>query len=57
MSTAEIEPMGRVLTEATIESLEDLWAAKRGLLGACLNIAPNRARNAGSVRLDHAFSL
>ena len=32
MSTAEIEPMGRVLTEATIESLEDLWAAKRGLL-------------------------
>jgi predicted aspartyl protease len=24
--------MGRVLTEATIENLEDLWAAKRGLL-------------------------
>ena len=23
--------MGRVLTEATIENLEDLWAAKRGL--------------------------
>jgi len=27
----ETETMGRVLTEATIESLEDLWAAKRGL--------------------------
>ena len=26
--------MGRVLTEATIENLEDLWAAKRGLLSA-----------------------
>jgi predicted aspartyl protease len=24
--------MGRVLTEATIENLEDLWAAKRGLM-------------------------
>ncbi len=24
--------MGRVLTEATIENLEDLWAVKRGLL-------------------------
>jgi predicted aspartyl protease len=27
----ETESMGRVLTEATIENLEDLWAAKRGL--------------------------
>ena len=27
----ETETMGRVLTEATIESLEDLWAEKRGL--------------------------
>jgi len=26
--------MGRVITEATIENLEDLWAAKRGLLPA-----------------------
>jgi predicted aspartyl protease len=26
------ETMGLVLTEATIENLEDLWAAKRGLL-------------------------
>jgi predicted aspartyl protease len=26
------EMMGRVLTEATIENLEDLWAVKRGLL-------------------------
>jgi predicted aspartyl protease len=26
--------MGRVLTEATIENLEDLWAAKRGLMAA-----------------------
>jgi predicted aspartyl protease len=26
--------MGRVLTEATIENLEDLWAVKRGLLAA-----------------------
>jgi predicted aspartyl protease len=26
--------MGRVLTEATIESLEDLWAAKRGLINS-----------------------
>jgi predicted aspartyl protease len=28
----ETEIMGRVLTEATFENLEDLWAAKRGLL-------------------------
>ena len=28
----EPETMGRVLTEATIENLEDLWAAKRGLV-------------------------
>jgi predicted aspartyl protease len=28
----ETETMGRVLTEATIENLEDLWAEKRGLL-------------------------
>ena len=36
MSTSLLEPatMGRVLTEATIENLEDLWAAKRGLLPA-----------------------
>jgi hypothetical protein len=27
----ESETMGRVLTEATIESLQDLWAAERGL--------------------------
>ena len=26
--------MGRVITEALIESAEDLWAAKRGLLAA-----------------------
>jgi hypothetical protein len=26
------EPMGRVLTEATIENLKDLWDAERGLL-------------------------
>jgi predicted aspartyl protease len=29
-----IDTMGRVLTEATIENLEDLWAVKRGLLPA-----------------------
>lgn len=28
----ETETLGRVLTEATIENLEDLWAVKRGLL-------------------------
>jgi predicted aspartyl protease len=28
----ESEPMGRVLTEATIENLEDLWDAKKGRL-------------------------
>ena len=28
----ETKVMGRVLTEATIENLEDLWAAKRGLI-------------------------
>ena len=28
----ETDTMGRVLTEATIENLEDLWAVKRGLL-------------------------
>jgi predicted aspartyl protease len=28
----ETATMGRVLTEATIENLEDLWAVKRGLL-------------------------
>jgi predicted aspartyl protease len=34
MTTTLLEPetMGRVLTEATIENLEDLWAAKRGLV-------------------------
>jgi hypothetical protein len=30
----ETEVMGRVVTEATIESLEDLWAVERGLLPA-----------------------
>lgn len=30
----ETETMGRVLTEATIDNLEDLWAVKRGLLAA-----------------------
>ena len=34
----ERQTMGRVLTEATIENLEDLWAVKRGLL------APEQAR-------------
>ena len=28
----ETTTMGRVITEATIENLEDLWAAKRGYL-------------------------
>ena len=28
----ETEAVGRVLTEVTIENLEDLWAVKRGLL-------------------------
>ncbi len=28
----EPDARGRVLTEATIENLEDLWAVKRGLL-------------------------
>ena len=28
----ELDPMGRVLTEATIENLMDLWDAERGLL-------------------------
>src|SRR5262245_53917683 len=28
----ESEDMGRVLTEATIENLEDLWAVRKGLL-------------------------
>ncbi len=30
----ETETRGRVLTEETIENLEDLWAVKRGLLAA-----------------------
>jgi hypothetical protein len=30
----ELNTMGRVLTEATIENLVDLWDAKRGLLPA-----------------------
>ncbi len=30
----ETETMGRVLTEATIESLEDLWAVERGTMAA-----------------------
>lgn len=36
MNAGTMEPytMGRVITEATIENLEDLWAAKRGLLPA-----------------------
>jgi predicted aspartyl protease len=28
----ETDAMGRVLTEATIENMEDLWASKRGML-------------------------
>lgn len=28
----ETDTVGRVLTEATIESMEDLWAVKRGIL-------------------------
>jgi predicted aspartyl protease len=28
----ETETIGRVLTEATIENIEDLWAVKRGLM-------------------------
>ena len=28
----ETDEMGRVLTEATIENMEDLWASKRGML-------------------------
>jgi predicted aspartyl protease len=39
-SSMETASMGRVLTEATIENLEDLWAAKRGLL------APDLCRKA-----------
>src|SRR4051812_28480695 len=34
----ETDTMGRVLTEATIENLKDLWDAERGLL------APDQAR-------------
>lgn len=36
MNAGTMEPhtVGRVITEATIENLEDLWAAKRGLLPA-----------------------
>ena len=30
----ETESMGRVMTEATIENLEDLWAVRRGLMPA-----------------------
>ena len=30
----EAETMGRVFTEATIESLKDLWDAERGLISA-----------------------
>ena len=30
----EINPMGRVLTDVTIENTEDLWSVKRGLLPA-----------------------
>jgi hypothetical protein len=30
----EIDRMGCVLTEATLENLEDIWAVKRGLLTA-----------------------
>jgi predicted aspartyl protease len=29
----KVEEMGRVLTSATIENLEDRWAVKRGLIG------------------------
>ena len=30
----ETKTMGRVLTEATIENIKDLWAAESGLIGA-----------------------
>lgn len=51
METAE---MGRVLTEATLENLEDLWAVKRGL------IPPDQVRRVAVAdaladnRCDHA---
>ena len=32
MNTAETEPMGRVVTEALVENLEDLWAARKGAI-------------------------
>ena len=35
----ETPSMGRVLTEATIENLEDLWAIKRGLMRSRLRDA------------------
>ena len=40
------QSMGRVLTEATIESLQDLWDAKRGLL------SPDKVRR---VSVDDAL--
>jgi predicted aspartyl protease len=42
----EPEPVGRVLTEARIENLEDLWAVKRGL---------ESADQARSVTVTHAL--
>jgi predicted aspartyl protease len=42
----ETETMGRVLTQATIENLEDMWAIKKGLL------QPEQAR-----RLDISDAL
>jgi predicted aspartyl protease len=47
--------MGRVLTEATIENLEDLWAAKRGLipLGAVRRVViPDALVDTGATLLS-----
>ncbi len=46
----EATTMGRVLTEATIENLEDLWAVKRGLLAPEL-IRRRRSRMPSSTSL------
>lgn len=56
----EIETMGRVLVEATLESLKDLWAVERGLLPADQArrvIIPDALVDTGATMLSAPMSL
>lgn len=49
----EPEPVGRVLTEARIENLKDLWDVRRGIL----NADQARSLTVTDVLVDNGFAL